>query len=276
MRALRSSLLLLPAVVAVGCGLDQTIESSASKAADVSEQARIVEAAPGRDPKDFTAAPDPGMPRDLVDLQRRTYKQFSVTLGFGGGRMVQPSQNHTLPFDIDQDGNLLDFTKINGLPQEIVPPAGMPGYDAGSPFAGRWTIKRLDLIGTMHDASGRAYDIKPGDYWTMGQSYHPTPVDRTASKEAIVETKTPPMRPLDAFENEALAGLRYGGNILVRAEGDRLHVLGAVRAVSKTCMQCHKAETGQLLGAFSYELKRVGAEFVPKKIAKVEARPVAP
>lgn len=62
-----------------------------------------------------------------------------------------------------------------------------------------------------------------------------------------------PTRPLDAFEQRHLPALLDGANI--RAEQSELgtRMLGSIRAVTQ-CIDCHDAEPGALLGAFSYEL----------------------
>ena len=60
------------------------------------------------------------------------------------------------------------------------------------------------------------------------------------------------VRPLDAFEEEGLSALRAGETIHTRDEGDRIRMLGAVRAAGQ-CLNCHEVQHGALLGAFSYE-----------------------
>jgi hypothetical protein len=67
------------------------------------------------------------------------------------------------------------------------------------------------------------------------------------------ELRSAPVRPLDAFEAESLPALRAGGTIQTRDYGDRIRMLGAIRA-AKQCLACHAVEHGALLGAFSYEL----------------------
>jgi hypothetical protein len=71
------------------------------------------------------------------------------------------------------------------------------------------------------------------------------------------ELREAPTRELDAFEAVALGRLRAGEYLLVAEVGDRMRMLGVVRAVEQ-CVKCHGAERGDLLGAFSYTLRRKG------------------
>jgi hypothetical protein len=64
-----------------------------------------------------------------------------------------------------------------------------------------------------------------------------------------------PTRPLDPFETTGLAQLRQGEELFFGKEGDHMLMLGAIRN-AKQCMDCHGGERGDLLGAFSYTLKR--------------------
>jgi len=59
------------------------------------------------------------------------------------------------------------------------------------------------------------------------------------------------VRPLTPEEQTALAGLKEGKN-LVHIEGG---MVGAIRATT-SCLQCHKGQEGDLLGAFSYSVVR--------------------
>ena len=70
--------------------------------------------------------------------------------------------------------------------------------------------------------------------------------------EQIRQGKT---RTLDGFEEAALPTLREGEDLFIASKGETVRMLGALRA-TKTCQQCHDAEVGDLLGAFSYTLRR--------------------
>ena len=63
-------------------------------------------------------------------------------------------------------------------------------------------------------------------------------------------------RGLDYFEETGLKSLRGGENLYVVRKDDTLRMLGALRA-TKQCLQCHDSQRGDMLGAFSYTLRRV-------------------
>ena len=69
------------------------------------------------------------------------------------------------------------------------------------------------------------------------------------------ELRDAPTRPLDSFEQQALAALRGGEDLMVQDGPDRMRMLGSLRA-AKQCRRCHGVERGELLGAFSYRLVR--------------------
>jgi hypothetical protein len=69
------------------------------------------------------------------------------------------------------------------------------------------------------------------------------------------ELKGAPTRPLDAFESSGLTRLRRGDFLVVGEGKGHLRLLGVIRAV-RQCVTCHGCERGDLLGAFSYTLRR--------------------
>jgi hypothetical protein len=97
-----------------------------------------------------------------------------------------------------------------------------------------WRVEHLQLIGIL---------------------LHPNPVvyltDRLPTMEQVRQGKT---RLLDYFEGVGLASLREGEDLFIAQKDDTLRMLGALRA-TKTCQQCHDAQVGDLLGAFSYTLR---------------------
>jgi hypothetical protein len=100
----------------------------------------------------------------------------------------------------------------------------------------RWQVERLDLVGLL--------------------KYDAPVVYLTENLPRMDELRDAPTRPLDSFEQQALAGLRNGEDLLTQHTGsDRLRMLGSLRAV-KQCTACHQAQRGELLGAFSYKLVR--------------------
>jgi hypothetical protein len=69
------------------------------------------------------------------------------------------------------------------------------------------------------------------------------------------ELRDAPTRSLDPFEAEGLEALRGGKDLFVRGTDKQARMLGAIRA-TRQCLQCHGGDRGDLLGAFSYTLRR--------------------
>jgi hypothetical protein len=100
-----------------------------------------------------------------------------------------------------------------------------------------WRVQILDLVGLL------MYD-EPVVYVS----------DRLP---AMDELRGAPTRPLDKFEKLGLVTLRKGEDLFTSRDGDGPRMLGAVRS-TKQCIACHGGQRGDLLGAFSYTLKRNG------------------
>jgi hypothetical protein len=71
------------------------------------------------------------------------------------------------------------------------------------------------------------------------------------------EVRKAPTRPLDEFEEAALAELRRGEDFQICRMSDSLRMLGAIRA-TKQCVNCHDCERGDLLDAFTYLFRGTG------------------
>lgn len=72
------------------------------------------------------------------------------------------------------------------------------------------------------------------------------------------ELRDAPTRPLNPFETSALPALRKGRELEASFSADHIRMLGAIRA-TKQCLGCHAGERGEMLGAFSYLLRREDA-----------------
>jgi hypothetical protein len=111
----------------------------------------------------------------------------------------------------------------------------MPHLDESANEKQRWSIQRLELVSLLKHAEPVAY-----------VSEHLPRMDE------LRHAKT---RPLDAFEKTALAALRRGEDLKVESTTHCIRMLGSIRAV-KQCLDCHRVKRGDLLGAFSYTLRR--------------------
>ncbi len=101
-----------------------------------------------------------------------------------------------------------------------------------------WKFERLELVSLLkHD--------KPGVY-----------VSETLPRMDRVGQLT--VRPLNAFESSSLPLLQNGEDLTKELKGSELQVLGSIRA-GQVCLKCHDVQRGDLLGAFTYKLRRAPA-----------------
>jgi hypothetical protein len=98
-----------------------------------------------------------------------------------------------------------------------------------------WAVAHLDLVGlVVHE--------KPVVYVS-------------ASLPRMEELGVIPTRPPDEFEAAGLEALRKGEYLYARGTADKVRMIGAIRA-TRQCVECHGGARGDLLGAFSYGLRR--------------------
>lgn len=128
---------------------------------------------------------------------------------------------------------LAQLPMAGGIGQPAEQPAKQPAKQAESIVW--WKINRLELVGLL----------KHEHYIVYSSNYLPD-MDNLA---------TVPTRKLDEFEVESLGQLFSGEDLVIRAQADRIRMLGALRAGDQ-CLECHAVQKGELLGAFSYELLR--------------------
>jgi hypothetical protein len=102
--------------------------------------------------------------------------------------------------------------------------------------AERWAVARLDLVGLLLHEAPVAYVSE--------------------SLPRMDELREAPTRPLDGFEATALEKLRRGEDLVLEGVAGRARMLGALRSAGE-CVRCHGGVRGDLLGAFSYVLRRV-------------------
>lgn len=212
----------------------------------------------------------------LEQIHDESYKQFIRTPNFGMLRMGPVTEDRIgrgyeltegIPFKLPQR---LSFEADNASPHELHKStqktfldrerlghvkdvnnvAGFIGhgfnrlpYDDRVSYEGarmgRWTLRRLDLIGFVTHHNPVAYV--------------------TEHLPNMEELDDAPTRELTKFEADALVQLRQEKDIVFeeQAEGDakRIIMVGALRA-GKSCAACHSVPYGTLLGAFSYELRQ--------------------
>ena len=106
----------------------------------------------------------------------------------------------------------------------------------------QWAVRKVELVSLLkHD--------KPMVYVSV-------------NLPNMSELPDVPVRPLDAFEHNALASLLASEDLKIESTAQRIRMLGAIRA-AKQCLECHTVDQGALLGAFSYELRPTTAPQLP-------------
>ena len=122
-----------------------------------------------------------------------------------------------------------------GDPQNKYPRAYDPADQRDSNYSSPWKIAQLELVSLLK------FD-HPAVYVTGH-------LPRMAE---IVDAKT---RPLTNFEQQALRSLRGGEDLVTEVDTNEIQMVGSLRSV-KQCLECHAGRRGDLLGAFSYRLRR--------------------
>lgn len=203
----------------------------------------------------------------LRGIHERKYQQFRMATDFGPRRMpklspdsieLDPMPSIRVPIQIwnvsiaaqsneldDLHRNVAsDFSSTDriGYVRNRKEVAGFESHGfsnletSGVPKSDRWQISRLELVGLLRHDEPRVY------------------VSSTLPQ--MDELEKIPHRPLNPFEKASLPKLQFSDDLVFNSSGNRIVMLGAVRA-GNDCLQCHEGERGKLLGAFSYELERV-------------------
>jgi hypothetical protein len=214
----------------------------------------------------------------LADLHERRLMLFANSPGFGVARIFRPSESRLSS----------GLRKVPPLPQPI-----SSGYSPGpigevAPGPSVWEgepVYRLhrDAIvdfaypagfgfikDRRHVAGFEAHRFsrvpEPQEQWEVqrvelvGLLLHKEPAAYvTEHLPRVDELVEAPTRPLDRFEASALERLRCGEDLLCTETPVGIRMLGAIRSV-KQCVDCHGGDRGDLLGAFSYMLRRSTGE----------------
>jgi len=143
-------------------------------------------------------------------------------------------------------GHVKDRTNVSGfLAHHIRHSLGELQTDPQGRSKERWVLQRLELVSLLKHDTPQVYlsDALP----------------------RMDDLKTAKTRDLNAFEDSALKAMARGEDLVAEASTNRIQMMGSLRA-GKDCLKCHEAaQRGDLLGTFSYELRRDPALAVPKK-----------
>lgn len=99
----------------------------------------------------------------------------------------------------------------------------------------RWEVRRLELVGLLLNPTAKVYVSE--------------------NLPRMEEVKRLPTREPDGFEADGLTAIRAGGDLFSRGDDRVARMVGAIRSVSQ-CVECHGGQRGDLLGAFTYHLRR--------------------
>jgi hypothetical protein len=217
--------------------------------------------------------------RDLYLVHEGTVEAFAQSFGFGAGRMRQlnppseeslaadPVASAPIPQPVPRDWDTMSA-------EEFERPASVR-HTAGSALRVMHQDSLLAFLKAQdygyfkdrrHVAGFRPHQFRqaPDTHgeWSVatlelvGLVMHDTPVayvSKTLPRMDLL--REAPTRRLDSFETQGLAQLQAGETLVMGEQGARLRLLGAIRA-TKQCVECHGCERGDLLGAFSYVLRR--------------------
>jgi hypothetical protein len=111
-----------------------------------------------------------------------------------------------------------------------------PGFQGDGPLEPGYTVTRLELVSLLKYGQPQVY-ILPHSFPRM---------------DLLGDG---PTRSLDAFEDAALARLQAGEDLVADTAADEVRLVGSIRAV-KQCLACHGVERGEILGAFTYRLRK--------------------
>ncbi len=129
------------------------------------------------------------------------------------------------------------------------------------------SIKVTNLVSLLQDATPRVYlvdwRLTPKTMTTHDighpdstDSYAQLGVTKSAVEHEDVGEKLRYFRTLDSFEHAALDQLALGQKLVIWRQDKLIRGFGAIRAM-KTCLECHtRAKEGDLLGAFTYFMKK--------------------
>jgi hypothetical protein len=176
-----------------------------------------------------------GLRRDVEIAQPGVRTTTWMSAGYADA--LKPVSSERVDWDIRElhRKSLLDFVNIPGLGyfKDRRHVAGFQSHSFGEKpeEVKSWKLQTLDLVGLL---------------------LHEEPVVYvTENLPRMDKLRDAPTRSLDPFEQKGLVDLRRGEDLYVCTTPDGLRVLGALRC-AKQCADCHGAQRGDLLGAFSY------------------------
>jgi hypothetical protein len=223
--------------------------------------------------------------RQIHELHDSVVGRFIMSPGFGNMRRIEPGESSIKLDEVDAVPLPPEDDYFSRLKEGKPPlPVGEPVKWAGAATneAPLWAMHRdglLDFVNPRgfgyiedrHHVAGfqpHRFSKMPNDpevrsvAWKVQSvelvsllKYETPRVYLSKHLPRMKELRTAQTRPLDDFERSQLPALQKGEDLMVSSTATHMRVLGSLRA-GKQCLSCHDAERGDLLGAFSYKLRR--------------------
>jgi hypothetical protein len=191
---------------------------------------------------EYEPDPDGAAPPPLAGLNGETIYPDPVDL-----TSIHDESQHTF-LNPERMGYVRDRDHVAGFePHQF---AAMPQL-RNAPQNAEWQVTRLELVSLLRFDEPKVY------------------VSRELPR--MDELADAPTRPVNAFEGGALVRLRSEEDLVVDESVNRIRMVGSLRA-GKDCLECHHANRGDLLGAFSYDLHRVAPLGDERQDRKAEVR----
>ncbi len=212
---------------------------------------------------------------ELQQLHENTVGLFINSPGFGVGRMLRPTaRGLEMPYRKEsvpaQPGPALESA---WSPGEWRPPSSDLEEDLGKmllraipefvdPYGFGYIKDRRHVAGFLGHGFHRDTPTTP-DRWQLQRLelvsllLHDEPTVYVSDRlPEMTRSHNAPSRPLDRFERVGLDTLGRGEDLFVAEVGEgHLRMMGALRS-AKACVACHGGGRGDLLGAFSYTLRK--------------------
>ena len=215
--------------------------------------------------------PPPQVPKHF---HNNAVQAFGQTPGFGPRRMIPTMKSiepiqvtwspgdlsvETLPVEVpalakihkDRAGLLSRDAKL-----KLPAPGTMTSLHADGPDQ-HWQLKSIDLIGLVDRDDPVVYITAKLPSPELARSMSKLAKQALPQHGQTMHEKSTSFRTPDVLELAALEQLQRGEEMFVRSKDSTLRMVGALRA-SKACLECHVGKEGDLFGAFSYTLTKVG------------------
>ena len=209
----------------------------------------------------------------LERLHKSSLEHFFDSPGFGFARRIRPSAEALRPgfgrggtpilqpsqpsIETLADYDLRELKNMNPDPLRELHIDSIANFADSQDFG--LVLSRKEVSGFLSHHFNRVPEAQSWKLQTvelLGLLMHEEPVVYVSSElPNMANARNAPTRPLNVFEAAGLKRLQQGDDLYIRETKDNVRMVGAVRSI-RVCIGCHGGERGDLLGAFTYQLKR--------------------